>query len=222
MKVAILASGSGSNAQAIIECSKNGALHAKVVLVLSNKKDAPVLQKAANANIPAKFLDPKLYASREEYDRALLSEIAGSSAECVCLAGYMLLLSKQFLENYAGPVLNIHPSILPAFPGAHGIDDARSHGVKITGVTVHFVNEDMDMGPIIIQAALPLPDDADMDAYMKGIHAIEHRIYPQAIEWLSCNRLRVKGRQVTLIATGVPLAEIPKNLLIWPPLEKGF
>lgn len=222
MNIAIMASGTGSNAQAIIASARAGILEASVTLVLSNKAGAPVLEKAAAAGIPSLAIPYDKQTSRSAYDRKLLAAIKQSGADCIALAGYMLLLSPEFLDGFHKPILNIHPSLLPAFPGARGIAGAFDYGVKLTGVSVHFVSEEMDMGPLIIQAAIPLEQDASIHTLEEKIHAIEHRLYPQALQWLCTGRLSCHGRKTVLMPASIKQAPPPPGCLIWPPLEEGF
>ena len=231
MQIAILASGNGTNAQSIFEHSKSGALHAHVVRVLCNKPDAPVLERARKAGIPTWARDHREFKTRQEFDRAMLRELEKEHIDCIVLAGYMRLLSSEFLDAYAGRIFNIHPALLPAFPGAKAPADALQYGVKMAGCTVHFVEEVVDSGPILIQAAVPvLPGDTPR-VLQTRINACEHRIYPQALQWLAEGRVRRSGRHVSILpplhgqdsggSTGQIMAEgVP--CLVWPPLEKGF
>lgn len=222
LKIAILASGSGTNAQAIIDKIKAGVLNASVRLIFSNKKNARVLCRAVNENIPAEWLDIKDFRDRVSYDRAVLKLLAQHGCEAAVLAGYMRLLSGEFLKEFAGPVLNIHPALLPSFPGVHGISDAFEYGARLTGPSVHFVEEKMDAGPLIIQAALPVRQDENLDALEGRIHALEHRIYPQALQWLAEGRLKLSGRKVLLQKGKSGILPPEDGALIWPPLEEGF
>ena len=220
--IAILASGNGTNAQAMIDKMQAGLLDISIVLIASNNPKAGVLERAQKAGIANLVLDHHDFTSRESYDQALLKSVLAHNAQAVVLAGYMRLLSSSFLSQFPGHVLNLHPAILPSFPGLHGARDAMDYGVKITGATVHFVNEIMDNGPVVIQAAVPIKDGEDEEALLTRIHAMEHRIYPQAVQWLATHRLHLEGRKVVLTDTGRPKAEIPPEAMIWPPLEAGF
>lgn len=222
LRLAILASGNGSNAQAMFDAVDRGALAADIRLVLSNRPGARVLERAAARSLPHRCLDHTLYPDRAAYDRALVDAIRGAGADTVALAGYMRLLSPEFLTAFPGRVLNIHPALLPAFPGAHGAVDARAWGVKVSGCTVHFVSDEMDCGPIIVQACVPVLQDEDTDGLQNRIHGLEHRIYPQALQWLAENRLTLDGRRVLLAPAGRAPAPAPDRALIWPPLEAGF
>lgn len=219
IRIAILASGSGTNAQAIIERIREGSLNAKVSMLIANNPGAFVLERAEQAQIPAKLIDHRAYASREEHEKAVLEALEASGCEYVVLAGYMRILSPFFLKSWQGKVLNIHPALLPAFPGAHAVADALAYGVKLLGPTVHFVTEQMDAGPIIIQAAFPTSDE---ETTLALLHGLEHRIYPQAIQWLAEKRLRLKNGRVVLKEAKKPLARLPEGVVISPTLEEGF
>lgn len=222
LKLAILASGSGTNAQAIINAINSGLVDAEISLLLCNKADARALERGRMSGLPVCLLDQSLFPSREAFDDALLERLRECGCDHVILAGYMRLLGKKLIENFAGRILNIHPALLPSFPGLHGVIDALEYGVKLSGASVHFVEEQMDSGPLIIQAAIEVMEDDSADSLLQRIHALEYRIYPQAIQWLASNRLALTGRTVHLKPANIPRAEVPRGCLIWPPLEKGF
>ena len=222
LNIAILASGSGTNFQAMVDAVRRGALDADIRLVICNRPGAGVIERAARAGIACVVLDHKAYPDRESYDRAVVQHLQKYDARLVVLAGYMRLLSPVFLDAFSGRVINIHPALLPSFPGVHGGADALEYGVRISGCTVHFVEEKMDGGPVIIQAAVPVNPGEDVDDLMQRIHAMEHRIYPQAIQWLAQNRISVWGREVH-VAPGSAVATVPDGQwLVYPPLEEGF
>ena len=222
LNIAILASGSGSNAQAIIDKAAAGVLDVNVCCIICNRPGAGVIERAAKAGIACVVLDHKAYPDRESYDRAVVQHLQKYDARLVVLAGYMRLLSPVFLDAFSGRVINIHPALLPSFPGVHGGADALEYGVRISGCSVHFVEEKMDGGPVIIQAAVPVNPGEDVDDLMQRIHAMEHRIYPQAIQWLAQNRISVWGREVH-VAPGSAVATVPDGQwLVYPPLEEGF
>lgn len=181
MNIAVLISGNGSNLQAIIDAKQRGEIDSSINVVIANKKDAFGLKRAEAAQIPAVFIDPKQYKDREAYDQAIINILKEYNVEVVVLAGYMRILSKSFVHCYRGKILNIHPSLLPDFKGAHAIRDAFEAKVKKTGATVHFVIEDLDAGPIIIQQSVDVTDEDTLDTLESKIHAVEHIIYPQAI-----------------------------------------
>lgn len=224
LNIAILASGSGTNAQSMIDKAAAGLLDIDIRLIAGNRPGAKVFERARAAGIPHLALDHKSFESREAFDAAMVAAIQKSGAEYVVLAGYMRLLSKVFLSAFAGKIINIHPAILPSFPGIHGGADALAYGVKLTGCTVHFVEEIMDSGPVIIQAAVPVNAGEAEEELMNRIHPLEHRIYPQALQWLAQGRVRVEGRQVHIAPSDIPRARRnpDDDWLVWPPLEEGF
>jgi phosphoribosylglycinamide formyltransferase 1 len=213
--IAVLISGSGTNLQAIIDAIEAQRLDAKIQLVLSNRADAYGLVRAKNHGIPIEVLDHKTFPSREAFDQAVVDILRGRDVELAVLAGFMRLLSPVFVSAYSNRIMNIHPALLPAFPGLHVQKKALEHGVRFSGCTVHFVNEACDEGPIIIQAVVPVfPDDTE-ESLAARILAQEHRIYPRAIQLYSEGRLRVEGRKVLVDG----LSEKEHQTLILPPLE---
>lgn len=199
LQIAALASGTGSNISALQKHIETGRLDARICLLLTNNPEAPVAAMAGENGIPLWARSHKEYADRAAFDRDMLAAIKDSGADTVVLAGYMRILSDFFVQAFPGRILNIHPALLPSFPGAHAGRDALSHGVRLTGPTVHFVDELMDNGPVIIQAVVPVGcNDSEADL-MPRIHALEHRIYGQALQWLAQNRLRIAGRRVELL-----------------------
>jgi phosphoribosylglycinamide formyltransferase-1 len=191
----VLISGRGSNLQAIIDAIAAGRLDARIAVVISNKASAAGLERARAAGIETLVLPHRDFPSREDYDRALVRELRARNVEIVCLAGFMRLLSAVFVDAFPHAVLNIHPSLLPAFPGVDAQHQALAHGVKITGVTVHLVTPELDAGPIILQAAVPvLEGDTDEDLSAR-ILVEEHRLYPEALRILLAGGWRVEGRR---------------------------
>ena len=179
--IVILASGSGSNFQAIIDAVDCGDINARISALITNNPGAYALERAKGYGIPSFLIDPLKYSSREEYDDALLELLTGMDPGLIVLAGYMLLLGEQIVTKFKGRIINIHPALLPSFKGKHGIRDAFEFGVKVTGVTVHFVDEDMDSGEIITQEAVAVLDEDTLQMLEERIHMVEHRIYPQTI-----------------------------------------
>ena len=228
MRVAVLLSGSGSNLQAMIDKQAQGVLDVEICLAASNNPGAFGLERAKKAGIPTWAASHKDYPSREAFDAELCKVIEQSKAELIVLAGYMRLLSKKFLEKYKNKVINIHPSILPSFPGTTGAASAHEYGVKLTGCTVHFVEEEVDSGPVIIQAATPVVPGEDLDELLNRIHKLEHRIYPQALQWLAQGRISLQRRSVFLASANSPRVfpqmqdDLTSQWLIYPPLEQGF
>lgn len=203
MRIAVLASGSGSNLKTILTLAEAGRLSVTPALVLCNNPEAWAVRHARDHGIPV-WAKSHQGIKREDFDAEMTREIIASGAEAVILAGYMRILSTAFIKTFAGRILNIHPAILPSFAGAHGGADALDYQVRLSGCTVHFVDEIMDSGPVIIQAAIPVAAGDSLEDVMTRIHAMEHRIYPQAIEWLAQGRLKVEGRKVSLLpAPGV-------------------
>jgi phosphoribosylglycinamide formyltransferase 1 len=196
-RLGILISGRGSNFEAIADNISRGKLDAEIAVVISNRAEAPGLALARSrglnaVSIPSKGLD------REIYDRMLIAELQKNTVDLVCLAGFMRLLSASFVRAFPNRILNIHPSLLPAFPGLDAQRQALEHGVKITGCTVHFVDEDLDAGPIVIQAAVPVLDRDTVDTLSARILSEEHRIYSEAISIVLSGNYRIVGRRVDL------------------------
>jgi phosphoribosylglycinamide formyltransferase-1 len=213
--IGVLISGGGTNLQAIIDAVEARRLDAKIELVLSNKADAYGLARAKNHGIACEVLDHKAFASREAYDQGAVDLLRARGVELVVLAGFMRLLSPVFIKAYSNRIMNIHPALLPSFPGLHVQRKAVEHGVRFAGCTVHFVNEECDEGPIIIQAVVPVfPDDTE-ETLAARILKQEHRIYPRAIQLYAENRLAVVGRKVLVDG----LARDEAQVLVQPPLE---
>ena len=198
VKIGVLVSGSGTNLQAILDAVARGDLKAEVRVVISNRARAYALERARNHGVAALAIDHRQFASREDFDRALVSELRARDVELVVCAGFMRLLSPVMLDAYAGRIMNIHPALLPSFPGIHGPRDALEYGVRISGCTVFFVTEGVDVGPIIIQSAVPVLPGDDEETLAARIHREEHRIYPEAIRLYQEGRLQVSGRRVII------------------------
>ena len=217
IRVGVLASGGGSNLQAIIDASEAGRISARAVVVISDVEDAGALDRARRHGIAAVHVlvpptgTPGWSAANDEIVHALCDH----DAQLAVMAGYMRKVSPALLRAFPGAVMNIHPALLPAFPGTHGQRDAAGYGVKLAGATVHFADEEFDRGPIIIQGAVPVMDGDTQESLAARILEVEHRIYPQAIQWFAQGRLRVEGRRVVL--EGVP--QESAECLIWPPVE---
>ena len=186
IKTAILISGRGSNMRALIEAAKNSQYPAEISLVISNKKTAPGLDFASNNGIKTVFIDHKNFASRQDFDLEMAKAIDNHGCQIICLAGFMRILSTWFVNKYQGKIINIHPSLLPAFKGDKAVLDALNYGVKIAGCTTHFVTEEIDSGKIIQQAAIEVLDDDDSDSLSARILKKEHIIYPQSLQ-IVCN-----------------------------------
>ncbi len=196
--IVVLISGNGSNLQAIIDACRANKITGNVVAVLSNKADAYGLKRAKLADIPAYFVDPTLYNDRTDYDKALIEQIDAYQPDIVVLAGFMRILSPDFVTHYQHKLLNIHPSLLPKYPGLHTHRQVLANKDSFHGVTVHFVTEELDGGPMIIQARIPvLPDDTEQSLQAR-IQTEEYRIYPLAIGWLADERLKMQNNQAVL------------------------
>ena len=198
--VAVLISGSGSNLQALIDACADPAYPARIVTVISNKADAFGLERARSANIPTQILSHKDYSSRVAYDAALDAAIRASGAEFVCLAGFMRILDDAFVRQWYGKMLNIHPSLLPSFKGLHTHRQALQAGVRFAGCTVHFVVPEMDSGPIILQAVVPVHAEDTESTLAARVLAQEHLIYPQALRWLAEGALHITPSGTVTIA----------------------
>jgi phosphoribosylglycinamide formyltransferase-1 len=194
----ILISGRGSNLQAIIDAIADGRLNARIGIVVSNKADALGLERANRAGIETMVLSHRAYATRDEYDRALVAELKARGVQLVCLAGFMRLLSATFVDAFPNAVLNIHPSLLPAFPGVDAQRQALEHGVRITGATVHLVTTELDAGPIVLQGAVAVEPGDTVESLSARILAEEHRLYPEALRLVLGGGWRVQGRRFVL------------------------
>ena len=214
--IGVLISGGGTNLQSIIDAIEAKKLDAKIEVVLSNKADAFGLERAKKHGIPIEFLDHKGYPSRETYDQAVVDLLRGRGVELVVLAGFMRLLSPVFIKAYSNRIMNIHPALLPAFPGLHVQKKALEHGVRFAGCTVHFVNQECDEGPIVVQAVVPVFADDSEETLAARILKQEHRIYPRAIQLYAEGRLHVSGRLVVVDG----LSKDEGQVLIQPPLAE--
>jgi len=202
LRVGVLASGRGSNLQAIIEAIEAGKLAARIAVVISNNKDAQALERARRHGVADVFLDPAPYKDRpdgrEAYDRAVLAVLKEHDIELVVLAGYMKIVTRVLIDAYSNRIMNIHPSLLPSFPGLKAQQQALDWGVKVSGCTVHFVTEGVDTGPIIRQAAVPIQENDTAETLEARILLEEHRIYPEAIQLFADGRLSIEGRRVRI------------------------
>ncbi len=198
IKIGVLASGRGSNLQAIIDaCGKKNSA-AEVAVVISDRADSYALIRAKTRGIKAVFIDPASYASRKLHEKAIVKLLQQNKADLVCLAGYMRLLTGFIIGKFKNRILNIHPALLPAFPGAHGQKDALNYGVKVSGCTVHFVVEKMDFGPIIAQVPVLVAENDSVETLAGRILKQEHKLYPKVIELFAKGKLQVKGRRVNI------------------------
>ncbi len=198
--IVILISGRGSNMESLLAAVAAGTLPVRVAAVLSNRPDAAGLQSAAAQGVPTRVVDHKQFADRAAFDAAMSEAIDAFTPDLVVLAGFMRILSEGFVRRYEGRLMNIHPSLLPAFPGLHTHRKALDEGVRVHGCTVHFVTPTLDHGPVVVQAAVPVLDDDDEAALAARVLAQEHRVYPQAVRWFAEGRLRLVGQRVLLDA----------------------
>ncbi|QRM19063.1 phosphoribosylglycinamide formyltransferase [Dechloromonas sp. TW-R-39-2] len=198
--IVILISGRGSNMEALIAARDAGNLPVNIAAVISNRPDAKGLETAAKAGIATHYIDHKAFAGREAFDAALAECIDGFAPDLVVLAGFMRILTADFVRHYEGRLLNIHPSLLPSFPGLHTHQRALEEGVRIHGCTVHFVTAELDHGPVVIQAAVPVLDGDDEAALAARILIQEHKVYPQAVRWFAEDKLRLENGRVRLAA----------------------
>lgn len=214
LRIGVLASGSGSNLQSIIDRSLEGHLDAKIVVVIANVPGAGALERANRAGIETRCIDHKSFADRQTFDREVVATLQDAGVELVVLAGFMRIISEVLLEAYPQRIINIHPALLPAFPGLHVQKKALDYGVKFAGCTVHFVDGGVDTGPIIIQAVVPVLDDDNEESLAARILQEEHRIYPRAIQLFAEGRLKLRGRRVIID----PPLEPTASALQHPPL----
>jgi phosphoribosylglycinamide formyltransferase-1 len=196
IRIAVLLSGRGSNLQALLDACATGRIDGQICVVVSDVADARGLERAQQAEVEAIFLDPATYETKNRHNQALVDLLTARQIDLVCLAGYMRIIRKPLLDAFEGRMLNIHPSLLPAFPGLDAQRQAFDYGVKVTGCTVHFVTAGMDEGPIILQAAVPVLPDDTLQMLTERILVAEHRIYPEAVQLFAQGRLRVDSRHV--------------------------
>lgn len=201
LRVAVLASGTGSNLQALLDDPHVGAA---VALVLSDRPEAQALERARERGVATEVLEPRGFDAREEFDAALLGRLEAAGVELVLLAGFMRILGPAVVRGYPDRMLNIHPSLLPAFPGAHPVRDALAWGARVTGATVHLVDEEVDHGPIVLQEAVAIEPGDDEERLHRRIQEVEHRIYPRAARLLGEGRLKIEGRRVHLLGDDEP------------------
>ena len=198
LRVGVLASGRGSNLQALLDAGSRADYPARVVVVVSDREDARALARARAAGVSSLFVNPKDHGDRAAYDAVLTKTLEHHEVGLVCLAGFMRILSPVFVNAWQGRLMNIHPSLLPAFPGLHAQRQALDHGVTVAGATVHFVDEGVDTGPIVLQAAVPVEATDTEETLAARILIEEHRIYPEAVRLFAEGRLHVTGRQVSI------------------------
>ena len=198
LRVAVLASGGGTDLQSIIDASEKGMIDAEVIVVLSDKKDAYALKRAEKHGIKSYFINPK-GKERTEHEKELNSTLEDNQVELIIEAGYMRILTPSFIKKWYGKLINIHPALLPSFKGTNGQGDALEYGVKISGCTTHFTDEEVDHGPIILQAAVKVRPDDDGDKLAARILEVEHQILPRTVQLFAENRLKIDGRKVNIL-----------------------
>ncbi len=198
INLGIMASGRGSNFDALCQAVERGKLNADIRLLFSDRRDAPVLKKAANRGMATICLSPKEFANRDDYEAALLQKLQEHEVEIIALAGYMRMVGKVLLQSYKNKVINIHPALLPSFPGLNAQNQALNYGVRFSGCTVHMVDEGMDTGPILMQAVVPVYPDDDEDSLAARILVEEHRIYWRSLQLLAEGRIFLEGRRVVI------------------------
>jgi len=198
LRIGVLASGRGSNFEAIARAMASGVVPATLQVLIVDRPDAAALARAREHDVEAVCIDPREHPGREAHEKAVMAALDERRVGLVCLAGYMRLLSDGFVRHFEGRLMNIHPSLLPSFPGLHSQRQALQHGVKLAGATVHFVDEGVDTGPIVLQAAVPVRDDDTEETLAERILVEEHRIYPEAIRLFAEGRLSTEGRRVRI------------------------
>jgi phosphoribosylglycinamide formyltransferase-1 len=195
-RIAVFASGSGTNFQAIVDAVASGKLDVIVELLVCDRPQAPVVDRAKQAEVDTFVFRPKDYASREQYEAEIIAELEARHIDLIVMAGYMRLITDTLVLPYYGRIINVHPSLLPAFPGVNSIGQALHYGVKITGVTVHFVDGGLDSGPVIAQRSVEISSTDTEETLTKHIQALEHELYPQTIAWFRDGRVRLNDRKV--------------------------
>jgi len=200
MNIAVFASGRGSNFSAIARGVKQGKIKANLSLLVCDNPKAQVIGRAKRSGVKVALVKREEFNSREEFEAAIMKHLEQNSIDLIALAGFMRVLSPDFSNHYKNRIVNIHPALLPSFKGAEGIKDAFGYAVKVTGVTVHFVDEKMDHGPIILQAAVKVEENETLESLEAKIHKLEHRLYPEAIQLYIEGRLRVEGRRVVILS----------------------
>ena len=192
-RVGVFVSGSGSNLQALIDAKIPSV---EIVVVVSNNPDAYAIERAKKSKIPVEVIDHRNYSSREDFEREIQKRLDQYKIDLIALAGFMRILTPLFIRNYKHRIMNLHPALLPSFPGTNAVKQALMYGVKFTGCTVHFVDEGVDTGPIILQAVVPIYDTDTEESLLERIHKEEHRIYPEAVRLFGEGKLRIEGRRV--------------------------
>lgn len=199
LRIAVFASGSGSNFQALAEAIADGGIPAELALLVCDKPEAGVVRRAEALGVPTLQFRPKEYASREAYEREIVERLVSEDVGLIVLAGYMRLITDVLVKPYYGRMINIHPALLPAFPGVRAVRQALEYGVKLAGATVHYVDGGMDSGPIIAQRAVEVADDDTEETLTERIHAVEHELLPRVVRWIAEGRVTLDGRKVSIV-----------------------
>jgi phosphoribosylglycinamide formyltransferase 1 len=200
VRIAVLVSGWGTNLQAVIDGCENGSINAEVVLVVTNKTEAGAITRCEKANVPWKFVDHRIYKTREAFDEKLIEILKAAKVDLVLLAGFMRILTESFIDAFPGAIMNIHPALLPSFPGLHAARQALEYGARFSGCTVHFVDKGVDSGPVILQSVVPVVEDDSEETLQARIQEQEHKIYPAAVQLFAENRLKIEGRKVRILS----------------------
>lgn len=198
LRIAVFASGQGTNFQAIADAVREGKLDVSIELLVCDKPSAPVVERASRAGVDAFVFKPKDYPNREAYESEIVAELTKRGVELIVLAGYMRILTSTIVEPYYGRMINVHPSLLPAFPGVNAMGQALDYGVKLTGVTVHYVDGGLDSGPIIAQEVVPVHDGDSIESLSERVQVVERELYPKVIGWIGAGRVNLEGRHVTV------------------------
>ncbi len=204
LRLGVLVSGRGTNLQALLDAAASGAIPARIVVVLSDRAGAPALERARRAGVPAAHLDPRAFPDRASFDACLARRLEAAGVELVCLAGFMRVLTPDFVRRFRHRILNVHPSLLPAFAGKDAQAQAIAYGVKLSGCTIHLVDEGVDTGPIVLQAAVEVRDEDTPESLAARILPHEHRLYVEAVRLFASRRLVLEGRRVRILPEEVP------------------
>lgn len=199
LRIAVFASGQGSNFQALADAVRTGELDATIELLVCDKPQAKVVERAQAAGVDVFSFQPKEYGSREAYEMEILARLEAKKIDLIVLAGYMRLITDKLVQPYYGRMVNIHPSLLPSFPGKGAVEQAVEAGVKVTGVTVHFVDGGMDTGPIIAQRCVSVGDEDTLESITAAIHQVEQQLYPTVVQWISQGKVHLMGRKVNIL-----------------------
>lgn len=201
MNIAVFCSGRGTNFQAIIDSVKKKKIKAKIRLMVCDNPSAYALERAKKERIKSVLIERKNFKTKDEFEAEIIKNLEKEKIGLICLAGFMRMLSPNFVKRYRNRILNIHPAILPSFKGTCGIEDAFNYGVKVTGVTVHFVDEEMDGGPIILQKEVRITESDTLESLEEKIHKTEHKLYPEAVRLFTEKRLKIEGRKVKILSS---------------------